>query len=437
MQFLRRANTAGQKVALTAAVGFGILMVVLHVISYTELSPIDELQHIDYLYQASRGDLVARGDLVGQDALRQEACRGLDYAWELPSCDSAQFDPAVFQEGGFNTAYGHSPVYYALTGSLARVLDGFAVFDNLVTPGRLLGGAWLATGLWLTWVIMGRFGVPAAARTVSLLLIPTFPAVLHASATITPDATALSAGGFVLLSALEFDTKGKRAWLLGVASFFAVATKATNITGVGLAVVYLFIRAYQRRGEHRIAARAATGVALLVAGAVIAALGWAIISAAIAEVPVEANPQHQRFAVDEIELGAIIGELGSVVSPVNNPYVPPVFGGPLAWAFVTLANWLLIGSAVAVAATSAKGSPRAALGGAAFWAMVVAGPAFVIVNFAFLGAFFPIPARYGLSMLPALMTCVGVLLQSRTAIVAAVGLVGASTLRLFVELIAG
>src|ERR1035437_4693878 len=59
-----------------------IALVGLHVHTYTKVGPIDELQHIDYLYKSPA--IVAMGDRVGQDAVRQEAFRGMDDPFGRP-----------------------------------------------------------------------------------------------------------------------------------------------------------------------------------------------------------------------------------------------------------------------------------------------------------------------------------------------------------------
>ena len=53
-------------------------MVLLHERDYTPLSPVEKLQHIDYLDQASRFDLVRTGEHVGEVAMREQACRTVD-----------------------------------------------------------------------------------------------------------------------------------------------------------------------------------------------------------------------------------------------------------------------------------------------------------------------------------------------------------------------
>jgi len=63
-------------IVVAALVLLALGSVGLHVDRYTKVSPVDEMQHIDYLYRAPSAP--AYGDKVGQDAMREQTCRGLD-----------------------------------------------------------------------------------------------------------------------------------------------------------------------------------------------------------------------------------------------------------------------------------------------------------------------------------------------------------------------
>src|SRR5665811_512769 len=87
-----------------------ILINLVHVSHYTELSPVDELQHIDHLYRGPA--IVHSGALVGQAAMREQACRMLPQ-WPSPPCsNTAVYSASDFQEAGVNTASQYTPLYY-------------------------------------------------------------------------------------------------------------------------------------------------------------------------------------------------------------------------------------------------------------------------------------------------------------------------------------
>ncbi|HET6692862.1 MAG TPA: hypothetical protein VFG97_01045, partial [Pedococcus sp.] len=100
---LRAARPADTLLPALLAI-VAVVLVALQVHSYTRLSPIDELQHIDSLYKAPAAP--APGDRVGQEAMRQQDCRGVDApGFEPGPCRPlGSFDPATYQEKGYNTA---------------------------------------------------------------------------------------------------------------------------------------------------------------------------------------------------------------------------------------------------------------------------------------------------------------------------------------------
>src|ERR1700692_4635001 len=61
-----------------------LLLVPLHVRAYTKLSPIDELEHIDYMFRSPGLHPVVAGTKLVEPAMREEACRGLDSVYPTP-----------------------------------------------------------------------------------------------------------------------------------------------------------------------------------------------------------------------------------------------------------------------------------------------------------------------------------------------------------------
>src|SRR5437660_6480466 len=148
----RQMRIVMQRPWLRVAISFGFILLLsitlvgLHVRAYPKLSPIDELQHIDALYRASHGEIVRRGQLVGQEAMGEEACRGIDALFRPPPC-GGPYQPSRFQEAGINTADIHPPTYYFATVGVADLLRAVGLASNLVDAGRLVGALWLGLGL--------------------------------------------------------------------------------------------------------------------------------------------------------------------------------------------------------------------------------------------------------------------------------------------------
>ena len=105
--------------ALLAIIGLSSVFVSVHVASYHRLSPVDELSHLDYVFRSPA--LLAPGDKVEQQALYEQACRGVDApGFDPVLCDrNHTYDADAYQEKGFNTAANFTPIYYASTRAVA------------------------------------------------------------------------------------------------------------------------------------------------------------------------------------------------------------------------------------------------------------------------------------------------------------------------------
>ena len=68
--------------ALAAVLVAVAVLVGLHVRDHPALSHIDELQHGDYMLK-SPFHVPRHGDAIGQEAMEEAACRGIDYPLRL------------------------------------------------------------------------------------------------------------------------------------------------------------------------------------------------------------------------------------------------------------------------------------------------------------------------------------------------------------------
>jgi 4-amino-4-deoxy-L-arabinose transferase-like glycosyltransferase len=396
-----------------------VVLVGLHVREYSLVSPIDELQHIDYALKVSKGELVRRGDHEGQEAMREEACRGLDNPMPIPSCEAPSYDPADFQEEGFNTAYAHPPGYYWVSGVGGRLLAALPGVGGPVTGARLMGAAWLGVGLIATWYALGELSIRASARIAVLVLVASAPTVLLFSATVNPDATSLAVGALTLLIVLRWEAGRASPWLLAIVAAAAMATKATNLVGVGAGVLYIVIRWLQARHDARevahtlepgpaaggpsarLATRPVIGMVAiaLIAGAVTGG-AWAIATDAMARVDAMEIPMAQRFYVDRITMDEVIDNVPAGLSPLRQPYLPAMIDGAMLRVAVFFTDLLLVAGVVAALLMSAARSRLRALAGATLAWLVLLGPFFVIFDFFATHAYFVVPPRYGLVLVP-------------------------------------
>src|SRR3984957_19412590 len=128
-----------------------LFLVALHVRAYTKLSPIDELEHIDYMFRSPGLHPVVAGTKLVEPAMREEACRGLDSVYPTPPCSTRKLDVSVFQDQGYDTAYIHPPTYYDITWAAGVVVKHATGTKSWVTAWRLVGAPWLAAGLVLSY----------------------------------------------------------------------------------------------------------------------------------------------------------------------------------------------------------------------------------------------------------------------------------------------
>jgi len=174
-----------------------VFLVSLHVRAYTKLSPIDELEHIDYMFRSPGLHPVIAGTQLVVPAMREEACRGLDSAYPPPPCSTKKLVPSRFQDQGYDTAYIHPPTYYNITWAAGEVVKTVTGAKSWVTVWRLVGALWLAAGLLVTYAAGLRMGARSLPLVGLLILYASAPSILQTNSTVTPDAASTFVGGAV------------------------------------------------------------------------------------------------------------------------------------------------------------------------------------------------------------------------------------------------
>ncbi len=435
-----------------------ILVIALHVGSYRTMSPIDELQHVDHLYKVSQGKFIVGGERVGQDAMREQSCRGIDAGIAVPECKSgAVYDPEQFQERGVNTSAANFPLYYVVTGVVARVGKTVALSSaGIMQWGRLAGVLWLGGGALLLFLALGMLGMGMLERSVWVILVAVTPTVLHASATINPDAASLVSGAAVLFTLLHWErTQSRKAliWLVAV-SVIAGLFKASNLLAVMVAVLYCGIRWFQGRSSSAVVASETADTEVLsenkdgsqpryrqVALALIAAgivsigiwVSWSTVSKQILPKPagpVIKDPMAARFTVDRFDARHTIRQASAFVTPIHAPHVPVKFQAAV-WEMMTVwfFNVLLIGALVGRVLFKVGDSAMQAMSAATLTVMVVGGPLTAIMIYVLGSQQIIIPARYGLALLPFIVAATaGIVTGSRWWVRLCVGFAGVAYL---------
>ena len=415
------------RTSLVACVIVAVALVTSHIAAFRAMSPVDEIQHLDYVLRVRGGDLVHRGDLLVPETRSIVACRGFDpelsgmlaEGWTEPLCGAEDLRADQFPQIGFNTAWRHPPIYYLITAGLASGIDLLPGTGDVLTAARLAGLVWAIAAVCLMWALLAAFNVPRSNRVLLILFLIASPAVLFYLSVVTEDATAVAAGAGMLLAARAWQ-QGRAAWWLPViVALGAGALKWTNLAGVVAAALYLVLsEALGKRERLRESGKIALG---MVAACVFVICVWFTVQEAIAEVPPEDIPLLQQQQVASLDLGRTVSQIRQMLTPLRVEYLPDALAHDVVYLLVLLADLLLIvvllvRSLIPLKAPAPKKGPVSKKKTAVVepdrtaWVqplalsvasvMLVAGAAFVVTGFVFFGVFNQVQPRFGLSLLP-------------------------------------
>ena len=429
---------------LTAAV-LVLNVPTLRVVS--QVSKIDEREHIDHLVRGSHGEIGRHKETLRQETLR-ELCRRGSEIHAYPACRPGELDPTDFAIGGGNIDPPGS-LYYLPTGLSARFLRALPVGgDSLVTWGRFLGSVWLLVGFYLALRVGDLLGLDRGVLMVALVLAAAVPTQLHAATAINPDVTGFAAGAGVLLAVLAWERGGRGIWILGAAAA-AMLLDESNGVGVLIALLYLAYRGlahFLGRADDDSVPTRAYGVAVvaLAAATIVTVVGWDALRDAVQE-PIapedrisssEASdeelaaldPFRVSYGVDELRIETIAnaGELFSILPPVIDVGSPDRRLGTFeaVWyrVFTQAVLFMMVGVLLAVVFRATLGSRVSALGVATLTGLIVAPVLIHLYNWFEKGYFEPNVPRFGLSALPAIVFLVAAVARQMGARVVLVAL---------------
>jgi len=432
------------------------LLVIVHVASSPKVSPVDELQHLDYAIKASHFDFVGAGDQFGGEAMRIEACHRLDAEFDakVPPCpeNAATLDPPTFQEGGFNTAYIHPPTYYLIDGLFGRALSAVAPGHDDLTLIRLGGVLWVVGAVVFLWLLLSEVGAGIGVRAALILAAISTPAVLSMFSTINPDGTALLVGAALTWTVLRAERRRLPWWVPALAAGAAIGLKATNATAIGVVVIYLVLRLYQQRRDNRgtLGAEGASSrktlwkdassrarlleVGGIVSAAGVIAAGWIVVAHSLQVMAPSKIPMVARFRAATFPVAQMSQAWQAALNPLGTAYLAPFLrASSLVIVLAGLTALLLFAGTLAGAVLSPPHSRLRTLAVASLVVVLVAGPALVLFNYVAQGIYVDIPPRYALAAVPAMLACASVPMRRR-AVLAPVGILAAlTTLAIFVQ----
>jgi hypothetical protein len=415
-----RSPSREDRVVLALCLLLVFVVVGLHVRKYPQVSPIDELQHLDYVIKGPAA-LIAQGERVGQEAMRTQACHGIDAAFEgTPPCETpGPLDPELFQERGFNTAYVHPPPYYSITALLALVTGPVAGLEETFTAARAAGALWLCAAVWLLWRLLVHLGAAPLSQLALLSLVIVAPAVILASSTITPDASALLTGGAVLAAVWLWDEGVLSHWVAAIAVAVTLAMKFTHVGIVAFAVVFLAVRSLQQAPleawrtspVHRRHARA---IGAIVASTLAMLVLWTGIQRLVAVEAESEISMVQTFKTDEFPSSQMLGQIDAGFSPLQAPYFDPLLRIHYLVSLNHVLDTAMLLAIGSVAVFAAGRTRERALAAATAAAMLALGPMTVLSSYVSSGSVsVPIPSRYGLPLVPGAVLCAVPAMQRR------------------------
>lgn len=409
------------RIACAVLLGASLLLVGLHVRAYPTLSPIDELQHIDYAIKAGDLDIVRRNELVGFEAMSEAACRGVDApGYESPPCGATDYDPADFQERGVNTAASQFPPYYVVTGLLARAVTATGVLDSFVTAARLIGALWLGAALAVIWYTMSLLGVRRRSRAIVSALFLFTPLVLFHTATVNADASLMLTGALVLLAAVQYD-RGRLSFLGLILTCTAVFfVEWTNLLAIAAAGLYLSARFLPRtdlppRQRFLPLAIIPIGVLLRI-GVVDRIRDWLFPPDPVPVTPLVAVPSSDPPAPVGVSFDRIIDQMSATFTPVQRTYLPPLLRTSIVLAFIFLTNWLLIGAMYSSSFGSSTRERMRWWGRVIVLMLLAAGPMYTFNYAYFSNIDYPAPGRFALPLIPLLMVVAADAIRTRAAL---------------------
>ena len=344
--------------------------------------------------------------------------------------------PAEFQDQGYDTAYIHPPTYYDVTWALGKVLKPVTGAKSWVTVWRLIGAAWLAAGLLLTYAAGIRLGVRRLPLVGLLLFLASAPSIIQTNSTVTPDAASTFVGGAVLYLATRWEAGGRWRWLalIGI-GFVGTAIKIQDSIIVMMIVLYFLFRMSASpptptpSGTPDAAGLApdATWPVRLVRDARVRAVGiilittvviastWTVLQRVTETIDPNKLLVNQQFVVSSITLQQIASTFGVFLAPVPGAYIPSAMQNVWTVDMSNVLSWLLIAGVVGAALFRARTQAIASLARATLLLALLGGPIFVVLNYLSMSQYVPMPTRYGFTLLPAMVVCTADAIRARWA----------------------
>lgn len=406
---------------LLVALGLAVVAVSLgglHLSRATQWSPFDEHTHIDYAWQISRGSLPRAGSVIAPELLAEWSCaRQTNVDFYLPEC-GADAAPEEYPGYGYNYNSGHPPLYYAVTGVIARAVDAVVPGFAFVTAGRVVSLGWLVAGMVVLYAALRRWRVPWQYAAPAVALLPAFPSLLSAATTINPDAAAVLGGALALWVLARVVVDGKTGWVVPVAlTVLVTGTKVMNALALlAVAAVLLGVALWarppgalrRRTAALALSIPAAVGAVFVAWGAFQdsrAVAGWVSPIDGVSNRPIEGLPFDEWAATFFVGFNLTEGY-----------YLHPSVNLAVAVVWLSALTPLAVSAPFLGVAGLDRTDPWWLIGAATMTGVLVYPTVVQLQVFANSGGtdFFPVViARYGISLLPLVVACLAAVAARR------------------------
>ncbi|WP_420450870.1 hypothetical protein [Ilumatobacter sp.] len=403
-------------IACAVIVAAAFVLVGLHARAYPTLSPIDELQHIDYVFEAGRFEVPRINDRVGDEAMREAACRSVDSPnYVGPPCGLDAYLPDEFQERGVNTAATQFPPYYTATGLISRAVAATGVVDSQVTAARMVGALWAGAAWSVIWYVLAVLGIPRPNRAIVVALLMATPLTLFHAATVNADAILLLTGAVVTLATVQFERRRLNGWLVLLVYGATFFVEATNVLVVAACGTYLLARVTFGSGAWTL--RRALPVLVLPAILVLRLrIARPLHRALFPPSPREVTaPMFTERRVDGVDWDRVLQQIDATFTPVARAYNPPFLRSQITYALIGLTNWLLIATMFVTAVGLVAHRRTVWAARVTMVALLAAGPFYTFSFAYFSGSDFPAPGRFGLPLIALIAVAASAALDTRPA----------------------
>lgn len=396
--------------------------VAVHVPQNTQISPLDEYVYIDYLSKVPTQGFVRSGEETGDLARSEIACRGvINYGTYGDPCGAPTHDSdSLYPYGGQTGADLYTPLYFATTWVIAQPFVAAGV--GLLDAGRLVGMVWLSLGTCLLFGLLRALGTPRPVALGLPLLVIATPAIFWATTYISTDAPTLAVCAGVAWAGVAVYQRRLAVWWLPVLAVLAVLFKLQNLGIVGVVAVGLIVITIVDVSRRR--SRAIRGSRTWATGKIVLRdrLVWTSVVSVVAVFAAQAI--WMVFRSGEALRGVVKAQIDSVQNQFS---ATSLLRESLKFVFTVGqggASGNLIGIAVAALLTAAslaaivgvllkpQGVPASTVvvAGSTLAVALAMGPALVIATTLAVGYSVPLPERYGISLLPAFIGCIGLFL---------------------------